>query len=476
MPECAHSAFLENRKAFVAEAIGILAGRFAYVSALGTDDAGVSFRASRGETAASDPMWVQRGFVVRAQERARSGGRIVEYSFNELPDGGPGDLAAEVEARLLALLEASPGATSYPSLPDAPARAELRGTTAREGVDADPEEVIRRLAAYRDFLLARPDLVSAQTRADFVRVSRFFVSPNRDLFQSFAWGQAYAFGVARRGDIAKTDYRVRSGLAGMELLDGLEAILPELADELEELLSAGKVEPGEYEVVMTPDVAGTLAHEAFGHGVETDMFVKRRAKAAEYLGKPVASPIVDMYDGAAEVAHTGSFLFDDEGNLGTKTRVIAKGILQGGFSDALSSLALGIAATGNGRRQAYDHKAYARMTNTYFGPGTSTKDEMIASVKRGWLLDRLDSGMEDPKNWGIQLIVLIGREIRDGKLTGRVASPVYCSGYVPDVLGAIDMVSGDFELAGSGACGKGYKEFVKVSSGGPYVKTRMRLG
>jgi len=484
MPECAHSAFLEERKALVAGAVGLLAGRFDYVSVLGTDDSGVSFRATRGETAASEPMWVQRGFVVRAQlgaqagakAKARSPGRIVEYSFNEQEEGSAAALASRLEARLRALFEAGAGLNAYPPLPDEPARAERRGSTEREGVAADPEEVLRRLASCRDYLLARPDIASAQTRADFVRVSRFFVSPHRDFFQSFEWGQAYAFGIARRGDVAKTDYRVRSGLAGMELLDGLEAALPGLAEELQELLGAGKVEPGEYEVVMTPDVAGTLAHEAFGHGVETDMFVKRRAKAAEYLGKKVASPIVDMYDGAAEVSHTGSFLFDDEGNLGTKTRVIAKGILRGGFSDALSSLALGIAATGNGRRQAYDHKAYARMTNTYFGRGTSTKEEMIASVRHGWLLDRLDSGMEDPKNWGIQLIVLIGREIEDGKLTGRVASPVYCSGYVPDVLGAIDMVSGDFELSGSGACGKGYKEFAKVSSGGPYVKTRMRLG
>ena len=208
----------------------------------------------------------------------------------------------------------------------------------------------------------------------------------------------------------------------------------------------------------------------------SDMFVKRRAKAAEYFGKTIASPIVTMYDGAAGVKQTGSFLFDDEGNLGTKTLVIENGVLVSGFSDSLSALALGMPATGNGRRQAYDHKAYARMTNTYFAPGTSTLEEMIASTKEGWLIDRLDSGMEDPRNWGIQLIALVGKEIRDGKLTGRLASPVFCSGYVPDVLGAITMVSRDFELGGSGACGKGYKEFVKVSSGGPLRQNKDEVG
>lgn len=472
MLECAHSAFLAERKDLFAEVIAILARRFEYVSVLGTDDSGVSYRATRGETVAGEPMWVQRGFVVRAQ----SGGRIVEQAFNELDAAEAAPVARRIEERLAALLGASEGSARYEPLPDESAKAEFRGQIERAGLEADPEEVLRRLASCRDSLLARPNLVSASASADFVRVSRFFLSPRRDLFQSFEWSQAYAFGVARRGDVAKTSYCARSGLSGAEILDGLEADLPALADELEELLGAGRVEPGEYEVVLTPDVAGVLAHEAFGHGVEMDMFVKRRAKAAEYMGKRVASPIVDMFDGAAGVSHTGSFLFDDEGNLGTRTQVISKGILSGGFSDALSALELGTAPTGNGRRQAYDHKAYARMTNTYFSPGSSTKEAMIAAVKRGWLLDRLNSGMEDPKNWGIQLIALVGREIVDGKLTGRLASPVLCSGYVPDVLEAIDMISGDFELSGSGSCGKGYKEFVKVSSGGPYVKTKMRLG
>ncbi|MFA5851197.1 MAG: metallopeptidase TldD-related protein, partial [Spirochaetales bacterium] len=108
--------------------------------------------------------------------------------------------------------------------------------------------------------------------------------------------------------------------------------------------------------------------------------------------------------------------------------------------------------------------------------GDSKVEDMIATVKHGWYLSRLSSGMEDPRNWGIQLLCMVGKEIVDGKFTGKVASPVVCSGYVPDVLQAISMVSDDFELAGSGACGKGHKEYAKVSSGGPCIKTKMRLG
>lgn len=481
MVECQHSAFLEGARpllrGLIAElhaADGVDAGgaKYDYVSVLATDDSGVSYHAARGETGASDPMWVQRGFVVRAQRN----GRVAEAAFNELPEGGAAGLAAIVRRRLDALLAAPSALRIHGPLPDLPARQEYRGSVALDPFAANPESVLERLAACRDALLARPDVASVQAFADFVKLSRLFISPTRELTQSLIWTQDYLFGVIRRGDQAKTSYRAVSGLKGLEALPELEAAVPELSDELRELLDAVRIEPGEHDVILAPDMAGTLAHEAFGHGVETDMFVKRRARARDYIGKAVASPIVTMYDGAAGVAQTGSFLFDDEGNLGMRTLVIDKGILVSGFSDALSALDLGISATGNGRRQSYDHKAYARMTNTYFAPGDSTLGEMIASTKRGWLLDRLDSGMEDPRNWGIQLIALVGREIVDGRLTGRVASPVYCSGYVPDVLGAITMLSRDFELGGSGACGKGHKEFVKVSSGGPYVKTRMRLG
>ena len=84
--------------------------------------------------------------------------------------------------------------------------------------------------------------------------------------------------------------------------------------------------------------------------------------------------------------------------------------------------------------------------------------------------------MEDPKHWGIQCVVAMGREIKDGKLTGKVVAPVTLTGYVPDLLKSISMISNDFAMFGSGACGKGHKEWVKVSDGGPYLKCKVRLG
>ena len=116
------------------------------------------------------------------------------------------------------------------------------------------------------------------------------------------------------------------------------------------------------------------------------------------------------------------------------------------------------------------------MTNTVFYGGNDTLKDMIASIKHGYLLEGMESGMEDPKHWGIQCIIRQGRVIRDGKLTGRLVAPIIMTGYVPDLLGSISMASADRKVFGTGGCGKGYKEWVKVSDGGPYLKTKARLG
>ena len=185
-----------------------------------------------------------------------------------------------------------------------------------------------------------------------------------------------------------------------------------------------------------------------------------------------------MHDGANMACEheVASYFFDDEGVLSKDTVVIKDGVLQTGISDAQSAMSLGTVPTGNGRRESYKRKAYTRMTNTYFEPGKDKLEDMIASIKYGFLLEDASSGMEDPKNWGIQLMVNVAREIKDGKFTGKVFSPIVMSGYVPDLLKSITMMSDEIKLGGSGFCGKGYKEWVKVSDGGPYIKAKIRLG
>ena len=474
------STYLTEMKESLKHLVQILSRDFSYVSLLSTDSIGMRYSVRKRAIEVRQSNWCERGSVIRVYD----GHRYFEYSFNNLKRDSREDvesLAAEISQRFQR--DAAKVKELPFTLPDLPAISEepLSGSWQGEvGILADTvstEETTRRLSRIKDRAFDSSEhLVEIDVRFEHMRVSKLFLSVKKDLEQSYSWAQGYLIPVVRKDDIIREMFASYSGLKGVELIDEMEAGLPETMNIAEELLAAERVEPGEYEVILSPGIAGLLAHESFGHGVEMDMFIKGRAKAAEYLGKAVASPIVSLRDGARAAEQTGSYWFDDEGVPGGDTLVIEKGILNTGISDLLSALRLGTSPTGNGKRESFERKTYTRMTNTFFTEGEDSLEDMIASVKKGYLLEKFLSGMEDPKNWGIQGQILYAREIQEGKLSGKVVSPVFMFGYVPDVLGSVSMVSREVQHFGSGMCGKGHKEYVKNSSGGPYIKTVMRLG
>jgi len=276
------------------------------------------------------------------------------------------------------------------------------------------------------------------------------------------------------GDV-RYDVLVKSGSAGWEVLTWSDEEIQNVVDGAIALLRAERIEPGEYRIITAPGVSGTICHESFGHGVETDMFLKERARAAHFIDKVVGSPLVNIADDPSQPGSYGSYFFDDEGQMASPTQIVENGVFRRGITDRYSAAALEIPRSANGRRQDYSRKAYARMSNTFFSPGTSTLEEMIAQVDHGIFLDKWSSGMEDPQGWGIQVTCHYGREIKGGKITDRVFAPVGISGYVPDVLQSITAVSNQLKMDG-GTCGKGHKEQVPVASGGPHLLLTARLG
>jgi TldD protein len=318
-------------------------------------------------------------------------------------------------------------------------------------------------------------IVQAAAQYAHVRNKELFVNRHKVLFQDLRRTQMVAM-VVMKGEERSVHLHTGQSLQG-----GYEqAFIPEekidrLVGDCRKLLGAPRLQPGTYDCVFSPEFAGMFAHEAFGHGMETDMFLKKRARGEEYLDKPVASSLVDMFDSPALPGQAASFFFDHEGEPAKPTQIIEKGILKRGLTDLNSAMRLGLVRSANGRRESFERKVYARMTNTYFGPGEQTLEEMIASIKGGFFLDHPSNGMEDPKGWGIQLEGYYAEAIKDGKLTGEIFTPVIITGYVPDLLQSITMVGKTVEISGLGMCGKGHKEWVKVTDGGPYLKLRARL-
>ena len=448
---------------------------YPYASVLAVADDNRSWSISRGgiNISASGRMG-GTGYVVRVFD----GTGCAEYSFNEFSEEDIPELCAVLARRLEEQKEALEGFEPLPTpvLSDEPAVLKKSSAWKVHPRELGDEAIVAKLTALRQKALGLDERVlDAQAAVSYRACRKLFLSEHRDLDQTLMWTNAAVVALASRGQELKMSFCPFSALGGAEVLDDVEAGVEKAVHDALELLESRPIVPGEYECVCSPEVTGMIVHEAFGHGVEMDMFVKDRALARECVGGYVASQLVTMHDGSA-VEEAATMFFDDEGTLAGDTVIIDKGVLRRGMCDALSAARLGVTPTGNGRRESYERKAYTRMTNTYFQGGEYTPEEIIASVKDGFLLEAPSSGMEDPKNWGIQCMVTTAREIKDGKLTGKLFSPIVLTGYVPDLLKSVTMMSRTPELSGSGFCGKGYKEWVKVSDGGPYMKARIRLG
>ena len=466
------SEYLLGCKEKLEQLVDILKNEYDYVSVLATDVSGLSYAVNRKTSSINEFRDSERGFVVRVY----CNGGYSEYSFNRLDDVN--ETAQQIITALNAqssVLESS-AKLKTPLLEEEEAEGEFAGEVSEEFYRPDNEKILARMKRLRDNGMAREYVVNCSVNYSMQLVNKMFISPSRNLIQ--AWGVSFVSCVMvlnKDGETQITNFG-DTGWQGSEIIDLQSAKMDQAYEDVVKMFGAPNITPGEYEVICTPAAAGLIAHEAFGHGVEMDMFVKNRAVAKQHMGEKLASTITNMYDGAQGVRQTASYFFDDEGTLAQKTQIIDKGYLVSGICDALSAARLGVKPTGNGRRESFERKAYTRMTNTYFGTQANTLEEMIKSVKYGFLVDGVDSGMEDPKHWGIQCILSRAKEIRNGRLTGKIFTPVVLTGYVPDLLSNISMVGTDIGLDGNGHCGKGYKEWVIVSDGVPYLKTKVRLG
>ncbi len=472
------SKYLSSLVPGLKELVRILGEEYDYVSILATDSKGLSVHIGQhAKTVSNQTMTSERGNVVRVCKD----GLYSEYAFNDFDgnnvEGKAEELKAVLNAQMEVLRKTNTEVYETPVLDDEPLILFVEKECEELPEDKDVSELVEKFTEISNKGMTLNDkMIECMVSGSSTHISKLFLSKNRYLRQSYVFSEGNVVAVLAKDGQTRYDHGGLSGLCGPELFKGLEDKLEGTVNKAEELLNAERIVPGEYEVITSPEVSGLIAHEAFGHGVEMDMFVKGRALGADYIDKRVGSDLVTMHEGALCAKDVTSYAFDDEGTLAGDVTEIDHGILKTGICDALSAKRLNSVPTGNGKRESFSHKVYTRMTNTIFDSGTDKLEDMIASIKYGYLLDGMQSGMEDPKHWGIQCIIQCGREIVDGKLTGKVVAPVIMTGYVPDLLGNITMASTDREVFGTGACGKGHKEWVKVSDGGPYLKTKARLG
>jgi TldD protein len=226
---------------------------------------------------------------------------------------------------------------------------------------------------------------------------------------------------------------------------------------------------GSMTVVLGPGWPGILLHEAIGHGLEGDFNRKGTSAFAGRIGERVAAEAVTVVDDGTLSRRRGSLNVDDEGIPTQCTTLIENGVLKGYLQDRLNARLMGVAPTGNGRRESFAHVTLPRMTNTYMRPGAHSPDEIIASVEKGIYAVNFGGGQVDITSGKFVFSASEAYAIENGRIGAPVKGATLI-GNGPDVLTRVSMVGNDLKLDdGIGTCGKDGQS-VPVGVGQPTLR------
>lgn len=208
------------------------------------------------------------------------------------------------------------------------------------------------------------------------------------------------------------------------------------------------------EVALGAGWPGILLHEAIGHGLEGDFNRKKTSAFSGLMGQRVAAPGVTVVDDGTIPGRRGSLSFDDEGTPTGRTVLIEDGILTGYMQDRQNARLMGMAPTGNGRRQSFAHIPMPRMTNTIMMGGEAEPSDVVAAVKDGIYAVGFGGGQVDIVNGKFVFSCTEAYRVKDGKVLHPVKGATLI-GDGPTALGRVRMIANDMALdPGIGTCGK----------------------
>jgi TldD protein len=234
-------------------------------------------------------------------------------------------------------------------------------------------------------------------------------------------------------------------------------------------LEAEDAPAGPMTVVLGPGWPGVLLHEAVGHGLEGDFNRKGSSAFSGRVGERVASELCTVVDDGTLDGRRGSLSIDDEGTPTGSTVLIENGILRGYLQDKKNAKLMGVASTGNGRRQSYAHAPMPRMTNTFMQPGEHDPEEIIRSVDKGIYAVNFGGGQVDITSGRFVFSATEAYRIEGGRVTRPIRGATLI-GNGPEVMTRISMVGNDLALdRGVGVCGKDGQS-VPVGVGQPSLK------
>ena len=241
-------------------------------------------------------------------------------------------------------------------------------------------------------------------------------------------------------------------------------------------LESRPAKAGEMSVVLGPGWPGVLLHEAIGHGLEGDFNRKGSSAFAGRIGQRVAAAGVTVLDDGTLPDRRGSLNVDDEGNASQRNVLIEDGILRGYLQDSMNARLMGVAPTGNGRRESYAAVPMPRMTNTYMLGGDKASAEIVAGLKRGLYATNFGGGQVDITSGRFVFSASEAFWVENGKIQYPVKGATII-GNVPVALTRVSAIGNDMRLdTGVGVCGK-EGQSVPVGVGQPTLRIdRLTVG
>ncbi len=304
---------------------------------------------------------------------------------------------------------------------------------------------------YDVVMVARADGVLAADVRPLVRLSVNVIAEQKGRRESGSSGGGGRFGLAYFDDAMVSQYVDQA--VGAALTN----------------LQARPAPAGEMTVVLGPGWPGILLHEAIGHGLEGDFNRKGSSAFSGRIGQRVAAKGVTVLDDGTIADRRGSLNVDDEGNTSARNVLIEDGILRGYIQDAMNARLMGVAPTGNGRRESYAHLPMPRMTNTYMLGGKKDPQEIIASIQKGLYATNFGGGQVDITSGKFVFSASEAFWVENGKIQYPVKGATLV-GSGPDCLKRVSMIGNDMCLdSGVGTCGK-EGQSVPVGVGQPTLR------
>lgn len=266
-------------------------------------------------------------------------------------------------------------------------------------------------------------------------------------------GRCYIMAIAAKPGAMQTGGKGPGAQRGFDFFEeiDLKAIAKDAARAAITMLDAEECPSGEMPVVIDNGFGGVIFHEACGHGLEASSVSKNLSVFSGKKGQKVASDIVNAYDDGTIDGAWGSGNFDDEGNKTRKNQLIKNGVLTSYLVDNFNGRAMNEKGNGACRRESYKYQPTSRMSNTFIGNGTSTKEEIIAATKFGLYAASLGGGSVNPTTGDFNFAVQEGYLIEDGKITKPVKGATLI-GNGASILFNIDMIANNLRRE-QGMCG-----------------------